>query len=80
MPAAAQAVRGFTGSGGQEHLRAFLAEPSPSPAGTGYLYLLSTRDRPRHLKIGFTEADVVERVRQINRATGIVIPFGVRAL
>lgn len=48
--------------------------------GLGVVYVLSTREQPRLLKIGFTSRAVEERVKEINAATGVVYPFGVRAL
>jgi hypothetical protein len=50
------------------------------PDGVGYVYALSTREQPRLLKIGYTDRRVEDRVAEINRATGVVYPFGVRAL
>lgn len=65
----------------QRCLRSFL-EPHESPhaAGRGYVYVLSTRETPGLLKIGYTNRDIVTRVNEINRATGVVYPYGVRAL
>jgi hypothetical protein len=45
----------------------------------GWVYLLSTREIKDLLKIGMTTRTVEERVREINAATGVAIPFGVRA-
>lgn len=45
---------------------------------TGYLYMLGTREMKGLLKIGYTERDIASRVSEINRATGIPVPFGVR--
>jgi hypothetical protein len=49
------------------------------------IYVLSTRESRTAeyksvLKIGFTTRPVVERVNEINSSTGVVIPFGVRAV
>ena len=44
----------------------------------GWIYILSTREMPDILKIGMTTRTVEERAREINAATGVVIPFGVR--
>src|SRR5690606_13427568 len=53
---------------------------NPRPASArGWIYILSTRETPDLLKIGVTERTIEERVREINSATGIAIPFGVRA-
>ena len=46
--------------------------------GCGWVYVLSTRDYPDTLKIGMTTRTVEMRVKEINSATGVVIPFGVR--
>jgi T5orf172 domain len=51
----------------------------PDETNAGWVYILSTREIPDLLKIGMTTRTVEERVREINRATGVVIPFGVRA-
>ena len=47
---------------------------------SGWLYILSTREHPNYLKIGITQRDVEERVREINSATGVLVPFSVRAV
>ncbi len=44
------------------------------------IYVLSTRESRDILKIGFTTRSVVDRVTEINSATGVLIPFGVRAV
>lgn len=54
--------------------RARLAEK----AGAGWIYVLSHRDMPEFLKVGMTTRSVEERAREINSATGVAIPFGVR--
>ncbi|MEU8011790.1 GIY-YIG nuclease family protein [Micromonospora parva] len=64
----------------QVHLAGLVGEQPRETPGDGYIYVLSTREQPRMLKIGYTERTVEERVREINRATGVVIPYGVRAL
>lgn len=50
-----------------------VAEPD-----AGWIYILSTREIRELLKIGMTRRTVEERVREINAATGVAIPFGVR--
>lgn len=45
----------------------------------GWLYVLSRREEPDLLKIGQTSDTVEARVQDINRATGVAFPFGVRA-
>lgn len=44
----------------------------------GWIYILSTREFRDLLKIGMTKRTVEQRVHEINRATGVAIPFGVR--
>ena len=44
----------------------------------GWIYILSTREDPKILKIGMTKRDVEVRVKEINSATGILVPFGAR--
>jgi hypothetical protein len=44
----------------------------------GWIYVLSTREIPDLLKIGMTARSVEERSKEINGATGVAIPFGVR--
>lgn len=58
-------------------LRAYI-EGRPAFEG-GSIYILSTREQPQILKIGFTRRDPVTRVAEINAATGVVVPYGVRA-
>ena len=45
---------------------------------TGWIYILSTRELGDMLKIGMTTRSVEQRVSEINSATGVAIPFGVR--
>ena len=44
----------------------------------GWIYILSTREIPDLLKIGMTTRSVEVRATEINGATGVAIPFGVR--
>jgi len=46
----------------------------------GFIYILSTRTLPRLLKIGVTQRTVEVRVKEINSATGVIVPFGIRAV
>lgn len=46
--------------------------------GAGWVYILSTREQPDLLKIGMTTRTVEQRVNEINGATGVAIPYGVR--
>lgn len=45
-----------------------------------FLYILSTREMPGILKIGYTTRSVHDRIKEINSATGVLVPFGVRAV
>ena len=42
------------------------------------MYVLSTREMRDVIKVGMTRRTVDERVREINSATGVAIPYGVR--
>lgn len=65
--------------GASSALSNFLSKEQIAPEdGEGLLYILSTREAPTWLKIGMTTRSVVERLNEINGATGVVIPFGVR--
>ena len=44
----------------------------------GWVYILSTREQPTILKIGMTRHPVSQRVKEINSATGVLIPFSAR--
>ncbi len=44
----------------------------------GWIYVLSTREQPNILKIGRTSRQVSQRSKEINAATGVLIPFGAR--
>lgn len=46
--------------------------------GAGWIYILSTREFKDLLKIGMTTRTVEMRAQEINSATGVAIPFGVR--
>ncbi len=47
-------------------------------ANAGWIYILSTRELRDLLKIGVTTRTVETRAQEINGATGVAIPFGVR--
>lgn len=49
-----------------------------SEATAGWVYILSTREQPEILKIGMTHRSVAQRVKEINSATGVLIPFAAR--
>ena len=56
-------------------LRFFLGElAAPDEPNAGWIYVLSTREIPDPLKIGMTTRTVLQRVREINDATGVAIP------
>ena len=63
----------------EKHLDKFL-NPKTSFKEPQKIYVLSTREQKDLLKIGFTTRSVRERVNEINSATGVVIPYGVRAV
>jgi hypothetical protein len=67
--------------GTSAHLDLFLENSvTTKPIDGGYIYVLSTRELKDVLKIGVTTRSVEERVKEINRATGVMTPFGVRYL
>lgn len=41
----------------------------------GFIYILESKGTPGILKIGYTDRSVQERVREINSATGVIIPY-----
>ena len=45
---------------------------------SGWVYMLSTREQPDILKIGMTNRTVFERVKEINSATGVLLPYSAR--
>ena len=51
---------------------------SSSGSDDGWVYILSTREQPNILKIGMTRRSVSQRVKEINSATGVLIPFSAR--
>ena len=63
-------------------LSVFLSRQSDgdNSEAVGKIYILSTRESKDILKIGYTNRTVEERVREINSATGVLIPYGVRAM
>ena len=69
----------LNGAGTSDFLSVFLGELNWSTeSNCGWIYVLSTRELPDLLKIGMTTRDVVQRAREINGATGVAVPFGVR--
>lgn len=49
-------------------------------AYSGWIYILSTREMPNILKIGMTTRNVIQRVKEINSATGLLLPLSARAI
>lgn len=47
---------------------------------TVWIYVLSTREQPNILKIGMTRRSVIQRVKEINAATGMLFPISARAV
>lgn len=66
----------------KHYLSVFLSlrEPGENSESVGKIYILSTRESRDILKIGYTNRTVEERVKEINSATGVLIPYGVRAM
>lgn len=44
-------------------------------SGWGYIYILNNSDFPNKLKIGFTTKSPIERLKEINSATGVLNPY-----
>lgn len=61
-----------------EMLERFVAGTPYRRPGHGFIYVLSTREAPTLLKIGYTERDIPTRAREINSSTGVAIPYGAR--
>lgn len=68
----------FTRWGGRHWLHRWASEVRPLDEGWGFVYVLSTRDEPDMLKVGFTTRPVEQRVAEINAATGLAVPYGAR--
>lgn len=72
--------RDLVAAGIQGYLQNFLErERVDNLTSRGFVYILSTRTQPTLLKIGMTLRPVLERVKEINAATGVLVPFGARA-
>ncbi|MCN9243230.1 GIY-YIG nuclease family protein [Streptomyces sp. RY43-2] len=65
-------------TGVPDRLRDFATGTSAPLDGRGFVYVLSTREAPEMLKIGYTNRDPLTRAKEINSATGVIIPWGVR--
>lgn len=46
----------------------------------GWVYVLSTKQQPDIMKIGITHRSVSQRVKEINAATGVLIPYSARSV
>lgn len=46
----------------------------------GYIYILSRREEREILKIGMTNRNVEQRVKEINSATGVLFPYSARGI
>lgn len=75
---AEEAATTLRNAGLPDRLRDFIAGAPASLDGRGFIYVLSTREAPEMLKIGYTNRDPLTRAKEINSATGVVIPWGVR--
>ena len=62
------------------HLEIFLGIRKNNFSKSETVYILSTREHPKYIKIGFTTRSVEERVNEINSSTGVIVPFGVRGI
>ncbi|MEU7563418.1 GIY-YIG nuclease family protein [Streptomyces eurythermus] len=76
--AAAEAITALQRIELPDRLRDFIAGTSTLPGDHGFVYVLSTREAPEMLKIGYTNRDPLTRAKEINSATGVIIPWGVR--
>ncbi|WP_435278970.1 GIY-YIG nuclease family protein [Streptomyces sp. 1222.5] len=76
--AAAVAAATLEKIGLPDRLRDFVTGTSAPLNGHGFVYVLSTREARETLKIGYTDRDPLTRAKEINSATGVVIPWGVR--
>ena len=73
-------INALTYTNAATYLACFIGEldPPKGPYGSGQIYILSNRAKPDHLKIGKTTIQPVIRATQINSATGVYDPFGLR--
>ncbi|WP_030739230.1 GIY-YIG nuclease family protein [Streptomyces sp. NRRL F-2890] len=74
-----QAVMALQRRGLSSTLKAFIDGRDTRKPDHGFIYVMSTRENPRLLKIGFTDRDVATRAREINEATGVIVPYGPHA-
>ena len=78
--AVAAALEHLRSVGGVHHLRMYVHGAAPVSREVGFVYVLSTREAPNLLKIGYTERSVRERVNELNAATAVLLPYGARAV
>jgi hypothetical protein len=64
--------------GAIEYLNCFLEESASADHEGGFIYILSSPELPNMLKIGQTTRTPEVRTKEINSATGVIIPWGVR--
>ncbi|OQR63109.1 hypothetical protein B6E66_15850 [Streptomyces maremycinicus] len=76
--AATDAATTLKNAGVPDRLGNFITGTPTSLAGRGFVYVLSTREAPEMLKIGYTDRDPLTRAKEINSATGVITPWGVR--
>ncbi|KPI26564.1 helicase containing protein [Actinobacteria bacterium OV320] len=76
--AAMDAATTLKAAGVPDRLSSFITGTPVSLADRGFVYVLSTREAPEILKIGYTNRDPLTRAKEINAATGVITPWGVR--
>jgi hypothetical protein len=59
-------------------LERYVSSTPYRPVDHGFIYVLSTREAPTLLKIGYTDRDIATRAREINSSTGVVVPYSAR--
>ncbi|WP_338932707.1 GIY-YIG nuclease family protein [Streptomyces netropsis] len=77
-PGTAQATAALIAHDAPGTLDRFVSGMPERKSDHGFIYVLSTREMPRMLKIGYTDRDVVTRAREINSSTGVAVPYGAR--
>lgn len=59
----------------RQYLINYLNNETITEIDGGYIYMLSTRERPKTIKIGMTTRSVAQRIKEINSATGVLYPY-----
>ncbi|MFD5633595.1 GIY-YIG nuclease family protein [Streptomyces sp. NPDC127077] len=77
-PATAKALEALQEGDTVGTLERFVAGTPHRTPGHGFIYVLSTREAPTVLKIGYTDRDIATRAKEINSSTGVVVPYGAR--